>query len=297
MIIKRISNNQKVNIDKLSLDELYQLHFDEESYTARQMEQLPPFSEKRIQLLKQAYVIIELIKVKEREKKSKVVTKGVYLKNFRAIFDRVVARMQFKETYTVVELGCGNCHFLNNIAKFKQYKIYGCDLHPSDNVAANVVVKKESIYNFLKSFPNDSIDVLVANNVCEHFMKDEAGAIYDLIYQKLNSNGKIIFEIPNLYVGPNDITNKIRGHGKTPLGFHFMEQTYKQNIKLFKKHHLYTDYIAMRFDENKYVLLKNVFGLNSLKIFIESIIGRLNFKCKNKLFIILGYNVYVLKKK
>ena len=76
-----------------------------------------------------------------------------------------------------------------------------------------------------------------------------------------------------------------------------MEQTYKDNIKLFKKHHLFTDYIALRLSEKRYLLIKNILGLDKIKIFLESILGKINFKRKRAAFTVLGLNTYILKKK
>lgn len=300
-IVIRVSNNEKVDLSKLSISELYRLHFEEEKYVANKLKNLPPFSNERTKLLNKGYEIIESIKeyrnYLEDINHVRIIKPGVYKVYLYNLFIKVLKKIKNKNgKITVLELGCGKCVFLNKISSIPNLDLYGCDLHPS-NSNKNVKIIKDTIYNTLNKFKDNSIDILVADNVCEHFLKDEADIIYELIRNKLKKRGKIIFLIPNIYFGPSDISRKYLKEREKPIGFHFMEQSYKDNIKLFNEHKLYTDYIVSKNGVNP-ILIKNFYILDKVLLHLESFFGNLRISRPRKKFIFerLGYMTYVLKK-
>jgi hypothetical protein len=68
-IIKKLSCDNQVDLDNLSVEELYQLHFEEESFVAKEALKLPPFSNERNALLakgeKLAVAVMKVRHIKE----------------------------------------------------------------------------------------------------------------------------------------------------------------------------------------------------------------------------------------
>ncbi len=305
-IITRISNNEVINLKELSIEDLYKLHFEEEKFAANLLKQMPPFSKERYDFLNKSYDLIEKIKTyrNELENQKNIASaydvKKDYLYN---IFMNTKKKMK-REKLVVLELGCGKCQFIERISNLNDVKIYGCDLHPKRNLTdKKITIYKDTILNTLNKFKDNSIDIIIADNVCEHFFIDEIDVIYSIINKKLNKNGKIIFIIPNKNVGPCDISKKFLKMGETAVGFHFMEQTYKENINMFKKYGLYTDFLCInnarrKKDKRKFFLIYNFINIpDSTKIFMEKYLAKLPEKIRMLIFFILGYHIYILRKK
>ena len=299
-ITKRISNGEEIDLAKLTVEELYRLHFEEEKYAASILKTMKPFSKERYDYLNKSYDLIEKIKKYRNRLEKKTDNNKNYL--YR-VFRQVKGKVK-NDKKVVLELGCGNGKFLQLISTYEDLEIYGCDLHPNTNIK-NVTIYKDTIINTLNKFDDNSIDILVADNVCEHFFKDEVDFTYTLIHQKLKKGGQLIFAIPNRNIGPSDISKKFLPMGSIPVGFHFMEQTYKENIKMFKKYGFYTNYISLPFFKGPFLLYNLMNIPNFIKIRFEKIVFKIYMKGKVKKkwwikkgkSIIDSYNFYILKKK
>lgn len=300
--MRRISNGEEVDLTKLTVEDLYRLHFEEEKYAASQLKQMKPFSKERYDYLNKSYDLIEKIKKYRNSLEKK---KDRQINHLYRIFLQLRKKMQGKKK-VVLELGCGSGQFLKLISSLADLEIYGCDLHPNTKIK-NVTIYKDTILNTLNRFEDNSIDILVADNVCEHFFKDEVDVIYTLIHQKMKKNGKLIFDIPNRNIGPRDISKMFLPIGSKPVGFHFMEQTYKENIEMFKKYDFCVDYLVFPLYK-KEVLLYNFIDIPN---FIKKLLEKKFFKiylCMHKKgkkrrwtvrvkMLIDSYNIYILKKK
>ena len=219
------------------------------------------------------------------------------------IFVAIKKRMKKKRKLIVLELGCGEGKFLKKISHFQDIVLYGCDLHPNVNLNnQKITIYKDTIFNTLNKFQDGTIDILIADNVCEHFFKDEIDSIYTLINRKLNKKGKIIFIIPNSNIGPSDISKKFLSMGEKAVGFHFMEQTYKENIKMFRKYGFTTNYLCMRKlylgkKQKQPFFIYNFMNMpDKVKIFMEKYFAKLNEKKRKHVFLRFGYHIYILKK-
>lgn len=298
--IIRLENGEDVALSPLSLDELYKLHFEEESYASKIIRELEPFSKSREDYFIKAYDNINKIKGAIQAIKKETICKP---KNstFKLI-KKVVGKIKKKEI-TVLELGCGNGTILSLLSSIKNLKLYGCDIQKTESIC-NATFYNTTIYKALKKFNDDSIDIIIADNVCEHFLEDEANEIYNLITKKLNKNGYCIFIIPNILVGPADISKRFIPYKAKPLGFHYMEQTYSDNTKLFKQHHLKTAYISIHipFRGKQHILIKNLLNIpDKIKIWSEKIIDKLLTRASKNtrryVFSLCGYNFYILTHK
>ena len=296
--ILRLESDEKVELSTLSLDELYLLHFEEEKYAAKKIKELPPFSESRKDYFKKAYKNINKIKIAIR-----AITGNTNNRHSKAntcnIIERIANKIK-KEKITMLELGCGTGTLLKSLSEKKSFELYGCDIQETADIN-NVTIYNGTIYETLKKFTDNAIDIIIADNVCEHFLKDEADEIYNLISKKLNKNGYCIFFIPNILIGPSDISKRFIKYKELPLGFHYMEQTYSDNITLFNSHQLKTAYLYMSV-RYKRIILKNILNIpDKIKIWLEKIIDKAfanaSKEKRKHIFLKYGYNIYILEHK
>ncbi len=99
----------------------------------------------------------------------------------------------------IVDLGCGMGHFLNFLEKENYYNYIGVDVS-EENVEFckknkfNAVLG--NIFDFLKE-TNETYDVIVMNDIIEHFEKPEIIYLLQLIFDALHHNGRLIIKAPN----------------------------------------------------------------------------------------------------
>jgi 2-polyprenyl-3-methyl-5-hydroxy-6-metoxy-1,4-benzoquinol methylase len=99
----------------------------------------------------------------------------------------------------IVDLGCGMGHFLNFLVNEKYNNYIGIDVS-EENIQYcrknkfNVI--SGDIFDFLKD-TNDKYDVIVMNDIIEHFEKSEINLLLQLIFKSLQKNGRVIIKTPN----------------------------------------------------------------------------------------------------
>jgi SAM-dependent methyltransferase len=100
-----------------------------------------------------------------------------------------------------LDLGCGEGFFLYFASKAGYSNLHGVEISPQQvEIAkqycqeANIV--EGDIMNYLDSTAL-SFDLIVLDNVLEHFDKDNVFIILEAIHKKLNTNGKIFISVPN----------------------------------------------------------------------------------------------------
>ena len=98
-----------------------------------------------------------------------------------------------------IDLGCGLGHTLYSLKKLGYVDTLGIDIN-SDCInfckQKDFNVKKTSILDFLKN-STKKFDVILAFDVIEHFHKDEATKIVELIKTRLKKNGLMLLLLPN----------------------------------------------------------------------------------------------------
>lgn len=96
---------------------------------------------------------------------------------------------------SVLEIGAGYCDYINNVnAKLK----YALDL--SDIIEKYAKKEVHTLVQDLHheiSIENNSLDIIFASNILEHFSVDELKEILPRLYTKLKKGGKLIVMQPN----------------------------------------------------------------------------------------------------
>jgi ubiquinone/menaquinone biosynthesis C-methylase UbiE len=103
---------------------------------------------------------------------------------------------EIDENSAVLDLGCGYCDFINQISASKKYAV---DSNPeSKQYCANNVDFLQSSVTSL-NLESNSIDVVFASNLLEHFHDDELNQVISEISRVLRERGKLILIQPNYY--------------------------------------------------------------------------------------------------
>jgi SAM-dependent methyltransferase len=96
---------------------------------------------------------------------------------------------------TLLELGGGSCHFINNVKAREKHVV---DLFPAlaSNVGPGVTAHIQSCTN-LDNFLEGSFDAVFASNLFEHLTRDEMTATLASTRRVLRENGKLLVIQPN----------------------------------------------------------------------------------------------------
>jgi len=118
----------------------------------------------------------------------------------------------------ILEIGCGMGRFLTYLANSGYTDFYGIDISAEavDYCQEKGITKTKHITDLIE-FLNSSpmYDLIVMNDVIEHFKKDEILAILEKIKQKLNADGQLIVKTGNmsslagLRIRHNDFTHTV----------------------------------------------------------------------------------------
>ena len=103
---------------------------------------------------------------------------------------------EINQNSTVLDLGCGYCDFVNQISASKKYAV---DSNPESQQYCGKDV--EFLQSSVKSLnlQSNSVDVVFASNLLEHFSDDELQQVLSEIDRVLKDRGRLILIQPNYY--------------------------------------------------------------------------------------------------
>ncbi len=296
-------NNKEVNLTKMTIAQLDNLNYQEETYFAKNIKKLPPFSKERYDYTKKSYQkVFQIADCKNKKMENSSIGNGVKDSTVELLNQLIKKKLQKQSNLLFYEAGVGKGYALENINR-KELTIQGCDVFLSPTAkkiakkANNICLVEKNLYDALGKIKNNSIDIFYADNVLEHIVDDEYEKTCKRMVDKIKKGGLAILIIPNSYVGPSDISRLKIATGNKAKGFHFMEQTFNEAVSFFKELNMELKYCCLRSKAGDIILIKNKF-LNNIKLALEFKIANIkNIKNKKRLFKILGYNIYILEKK
>lgn len=134
--------------------------------------------------------------------------------HFRALHEKEEGEFEpyykyFKKNYSkhlpaskesqILDVGCGMGHFLYFLRKEGYKNWLGIDIS-KENIEFckkdGFNVKLSNAFDFFAGNA-EHFDVIVMNDIIEHFNKQEIVEILRFIYERLNKNGKVIIKVPN----------------------------------------------------------------------------------------------------
>jgi len=99
----------------------------------------------------------------------------------------------------ILDLGCGMGHFLYFLEKNGYTNCVGVDISNE-----NIEFCKKQGFNVLLSNafeylqdPNQLYDAIIMNDILEHFDKQEVILLLNLVFERLDGNGRLIIKVPN----------------------------------------------------------------------------------------------------
>nr|MBI5456059.1 class I SAM-dependent methyltransferase [Candidatus Levybacteria bacterium] len=101
------------------------------------------------------------------------------------------------KTKKILEIGCGNGFFLEELQKNGIDNVYGIEPGKESVEKANLKIKRRIKIDILKKdiFPNESFDVILCFHTLDHI--PEPNEFLKLVYSLLKRNGKIFFFVHN----------------------------------------------------------------------------------------------------
>lgn len=300
--IKKLSDEQYIDMSKLSENELKLLHYEEETFAAKEVLKLPPFSKERKDILSKGYDFAVKVMAEYRPKSK--ISQGSDKRNVKLVC-KFIEELDNGKSINLYEAGVGKGYGCRFFLRYPHVNVMGCDIYIDDNIRLlkskydkRINIEKNTFYDSLKHIKDENIDIFYADNVFEHLCPDEFPEIMKLLYKKLKKGAHLILIIPNKNVGPSDVSKFFEKMGGRAVGFHFMEQSCHDVINGYRKFGFTNEYSVFRGGKNTWIAIKDEkFRFAYIKLMIENIIAVFpKTVVSRKLVNLFGLNCYVLKK-
>lgn len=291
-------DGEKIAVKDFNMWQLRDIGYGQEKKVAKRILELPRFSEERKQLLNVVYAVTNEVPLCLD---NGICSLGADVESIRILKD--ILEQRTKKMYgeqVVYEAGIGIGYAIRMVKSgFQEVKYYGCDTYVAENVwrlkdeYSDLYISEKTVYEDLMEMDDNSIDVFYADNVVEHFIPDEAGAIFDLLNGKMKKGGIVFLVIPNKLTGPHDVSRFYLPKGTKAEGLHFMEMSYGETIRLLLKSGFKPKYIYI----NRTIKKDILYMRNIKRILTEWLISTSkNVEMRMELMRYDDYVYYILQK-
>ncbi|MCL2704804.1 MAG: hypothetical protein FWE72_01165 [Spirochaetaceae bacterium] len=291
-------NGKEIDISGLTINQLWELHYEQEKAFADLIKKAKPFSPERAALMKKGYETIHKIMIvrsnKAGKEKDSYGAKDLYIKLAEKIVKKIITQ---KGKCLFFEAGVGTGKILNHIASLENVTAIGCDVFIDKKIInSGLLVHECTIHEALLKLDNNSINVFYWNDVMEHIPEDEIEEYIKVLSQKMDTDGIIITITPNRLKGPCDITAHFEPHGTVAKGFHFHEYTFDEILTIFQKYGIKSEYGFFGYAGKGWYILSSPKYIDRIKLLIEKKVKNLPYKIKKILLVIMGCDTSILKK-
>jgi predicted TPR repeat methyltransferase len=100
----------------------------------------------------------------------------------------------------ILEIGCGDGYFVYHLQKKGYENTWGIDVSPEQiNKGRSMEINNLHCGDFIEFLSNnrEPFDMIVAKDVIEHFSKQEAFDILQLVNRNLKTGGRFLMQVPN----------------------------------------------------------------------------------------------------
>lgn len=300
-ILKSPIDGREISVRDMSRRELRKLHYTEEIKMAEMIFSFKPFSKERKELLNNGYDFVENLKLRyERTGNGSFGASPATVKLVRDVVEK--RKEKGNKQQIIYEAGVGMGYAVKELATIPDVKFWGCDVALLPNVKEMIQenpelrIRENTLYDDLEKIRDDFIDVFYADNVIEHLIPDEALFILKRLNKKMKRGGQLIWIIPNRYLGPHDVSKYYLPKGEKATGFHFMEMSYQETVKLAIRCGFKPKWIVKRTGRKFYIEKDPLYLKNFTRILQEAIIGKLDSIIRSELFFRDVYNCYIFEK-
>lgn len=180
----------------------------------------------------------------------------VYSRYSRQLIDKIAPLISTEKKLPnrILELGCGRGFLIEELAsRYSEAECVGVDvaLDASDRNGTNAAtyIKANILQEML--LIRDA-DLVIADQVLEHFHKDDVDQFISTCSQSTRSGGFVFIGTPNRVWGPHDISGVFRL--PEPIGFHLKEYNGQEVIDVCLKHGLKFEHAILMLRERGTVL-------------------------------------------
>lgn len=232
------------NLNDLSVEDLNQLQWEQETAFAKQIKQSPKGSQRRTEVIGLAYQTVckILAKISEREGNSEFAM-GMDPRYSQFVLQRLDTINKNKKSGGLFEVGFGSGMLLKTASQ-NGYRVGGLEvadqlLHEAMEKLPETEHPNLCFGNFLRNESVNALagtfDVVYWNDVFEHIPVDEISEYLETIHSLLVPGGELITITPNWHMRPVDVTANHRPPRSTAIGFHLKEYTLSEVVSLLKK--------------------------------------------------------------
>ena len=205
-------------------------HYLAEIDYAAQIKNSPKGSEERRDLFEDGYnKITEIISTYNKDGGETDYTKVVY---------QIIRKLKLTEN-KVFDLGCASGNLISKLLS-KGYYAKGIDVSTSlikrgiekygDGITEHI-----KALNILDYPSSEKFNLIVLDNVIEHFVEDEIDDVIAKCHEMLTSPGYVIIFTPHRFSGPHDISRHFIPFGSKSSGFHFREYSFSDLSEMLKR--------------------------------------------------------------
>lgn len=135
----------------------------------------------------------EIIEKHERDKYRLLESSGCNLK----FLDKVCQEVREIKNGKFLDIGCGTGIFAKSLANCTGLKPFGTEISPFAHSIASKRISSSLVSNYNLPFPNNTFDLVVANNVIM-MIKDKKSWLLE-VFRVLKSRGRFITFIPESF--------------------------------------------------------------------------------------------------
>jgi SAM-dependent methyltransferase len=165
---------------------------------------------------------------------------AAYFRYSRQLVDRLepILSRDLGAPRRILELGCGRGFLTAELAqRFPDAKCVGVDVALAESDRFNLSNASYINANILEeSFPIENADLVLADQVMEHFHVDDVDHFISTCSRATRPGGLVFIGTPNRLWGPHDISGNCRL--REPIGFHLKEYNAKDVVDICIKHDL-----------------------------------------------------------
>ncbi len=232
------------NLNDLSIEDLNQLQWEQETAFAKQIKQSTKGSKRRTDIICLAYQTVckILAKISEREGNSEFAM-GMDHRYSHFVLERLNAINKDQNTGGLFEVGFGSGMLLHSASQ-NGYRVGGLEvadqlLHDAQDKLPQAQHQNLCFGNFLDNEKVNRLagtfDVVYWNDVFEHIPVDEIGEYLEKIYSLLKPGGELITITPNWHMRPVDVTASHLPPRSTAIGFHLKEYKLSEVVSLLRQ--------------------------------------------------------------
>jgi SAM-dependent methyltransferase len=239
---KTDADRELLELDKLDMSSLDELHWREERLFADKIRSMSGRSKERSELIERAYGNVSRIVAAKNRKRGVEHASAGFAEKHRYILQSVLkaVRQNISGAPVFFEVGFGSGRALE-VAREQGFDVYGLEVNDALVEAAKREFGGENgrffhgeMLDADLSGLREKVDVIYWNDVMEHIPPDEIQPIASVFHDLLKPGGCILTITPNWHVRPSDVTRLFEPPRSEAKGFHLKEYRLSEVMNILR---------------------------------------------------------------